>query len=190
MEEIGTSKAQLRRTRFSSRPHQDRQLYCVPTIASASGMIPTIWYIHREDRRKRKRIDLDPEQLTTITQIKEAELLTTSRRLDAVTHCESRVADSQGFRTGRIFQKGGDWALLQRQRMCYGWKQFHFLMHRILKKELSKFKITSSSQRSREARASDRNLSIRICRSSGYVISWVRFSRGMNISSRQLILGH
>ena len=37
---------------------------------------------------------------------KRAEHVASSRRLDAETHCGSRNADSQGFRTGRIVEIG------------------------------------------------------------------------------------
>ena len=46
---------------------------------------------------------------------KRAEHVTSSRRVDAETHCEARKADSQGFRTGRICQNGGDWTVLYHQ---------------------------------------------------------------------------
>ena len=95
--------------------------------------------------------------MTIITQ-KRAEYVSSSSRLDAKTHCESRNANSQGSRTGKFCQDGGHCAFL-----------YHHFMQRILiAKEFSQLNVTSNSYRSRADRAGDRNRSIQICRSSGY----------------------
>ena len=46
-----------------------------------------------------------------INYAKTAETPTSSRRLDATTHRESRDADSESVRTGRICQNNGDWTI-------------------------------------------------------------------------------
>ena len=60
------------------------------------------------------QIDLEPEQLSLITQ-KNANHVTNSRRLVATTHRESRDADSESFRTGSICWNGGKWTTLHYQ---------------------------------------------------------------------------
>ena len=59
-------------------------------------MRPNIWYLHQEKAEEEEEIDVDPEQLTIITQ-ERAEHVTSSRRLD----------------------NGGDWTILYHQRICY-----------------------------------------------------------------------
>ena len=66
-EDIATSKAHVRTRTFSPRPYGHTP-YCAFTFVFASGIIPKISYLHREDWRKKQEIDLDQEQLTTITQ--------------------------------------------------------------------------------------------------------------------------
>ena len=57
---------------------------------------------------------------------------TSSRRLVATIHWESRDADSQSIRTGSICQNVGNWTLLLHWWNCCGWKQLYSFMHRIL----------------------------------------------------------
>ena len=123
----------------------------------------------RRSEDEEEQTDLDPEQLTI--HAKREELITSSRRRDAKTHCESQNADSQ--------------SLPSRQNLPERWKLSNSILPRYLvwmdtfllpfvctaklrAKEYSIFKITSNPKRSREDRASDRNRSIRICRNLGY----------------------
>ena len=130
-------------------------------------------YLHlvptpRRSEDEEEQIDLDPEQLTI--HAKRAGHVTSSRRRDAKTHCESQNADSQ--------------SLPSKQKLPERWKLSNSILPRNLvwmdtfllpfvrtaklrAKDFSMFKITSNSKRSREDRASDRNRSIRICKNLG-----------------------
>ena len=57
-----------------------------------------------------EQIDLDPDQLTLISQ-KTAERATSSRRLVATAHRESRNTDSESFRRGIICHSCGKWTV-------------------------------------------------------------------------------
>ena len=104
---ITTSRVHSTTRRLSSRPHW-QAIYRAFTIAFASGLRLNN-QVHTPRRAEdEEQIDLEPEQLTLITK-KTAKRATSSRRLDATTHRESRDADSQGFRTGSICQNGGNW---------------------------------------------------------------------------------
>ena len=114
-------------------------------------------------------IDLDPEQLSLITQ-KQRNDATNSRRLAATTHRKSRDADSESFRTGSMWQNGGKWTTLHYHWIRHGWKQLcsFYAENTQVSKDFSKVKITSNSWQSRQERASDMNRSIRICWNFGH----------------------
>ena len=114
-------------------------------------------------------IDLDPEQLSLITQ-KQRNNATSSRRLAATTHRKSRDADSESFRTGSIWQNGGKWTTLHYHWIRHGWKQLYsfYAENTQVSKDFSKVKITSISWQSRQERARDRNRSSRICWNFGH----------------------
>ena len=88
-QENTTSKA-LMTTRRSSRPYWQATCF-VFTIEFPSGMKPKIWYLRREDRKKKSKLTSILKYATR------AECVTSSRRFDAKTYCESQKADSQGF---------------------------------------------------------------------------------------------
>ena len=132
----------MRTRRFSSVPHWQATC-CASTIAFAIGVIPKTWYAHREDRGNNYE--------------KTAEHVTSSRQLDAKTHCESLDSDSQSVRIGRICQNGEGWTLL----FGYGWKKFYSSLQRTLRAEkFSKSGLQAICSRSRGDRASDRNRSV------------------------------
>ena len=60
-------------------------------------------------RRSEHDEEIDLEQLTFIS--KKTANNATSSRLVATSHCESRDADSESFRTGNICQNGGKWTV-------------------------------------------------------------------------------
>ena len=155
-----TCKAQFENEKILIKTILARNLLCIHSC-----------FCHRyetESLAEGWEIGLDSEQLTIITQ-KKAKWVTRSTTLDAKTHCESRNADPQDFRTGENCQNSGYWANLYHQWFCCGWKMFHSFMRRMLRgKEFSKVKITSNSYQSREDRAGDRKSGSRICRRSGY----------------------
>ena len=76
-----------------------------------------------------EQIDHEPEQLTLFMQ-ETANNATSSSRLVAAIHWESRDTDSESFRTSSICQNGGNWTILYYQWLCHGWKQFYSSMRR------------------------------------------------------------
>ena len=68
-----------------------------------------------------EQIDLEPRAVDS-DYAKTAKRATSSRRLGAKCHRESRDADSESFRTGITCQNGGKWTILHYQGICYGWK--------------------------------------------------------------------
>ena len=117
-----------------------------------------------------EKINLEPEQLASVAERKTADNATSSRRLDAASHRESRDADSESCRTGIICQNGGKWTILHHHWICYGWKHLYSFVQRFLRtKEFSKFEISISSERSCQDRTSDWKRRILICTQFG---SW------------------
>ena len=123
---------------------------------------------------------------------------TSSRRLDAATHRESRDADSKRFRTGSSCQNDGKWTILQHQRICQEWKQFYSFLQRTLRtKEFLIVEMTSSSCRCQD-RTSDWNWCILTCKTLVIELqvpsqqpwmskSWVWIARGIEQYARQFI---
>ena len=160
MNKFNTPKVHSRTRRCSAIP------FCRQSTKYFQSHLPVVWDRNfgthtLKSEEEEEVIEIDPEQLTIITQKKRAEHVTSSRRLDAETHCESRNADSQGFRKDRMSQNVEIGQFLHHGWICYGWKQFYSFMQRILRaQEFLKFKNASNCQRSREDRTSNRNRSI------------------------------
>ena len=166
-EEQTTSKAHKRTRSCSSSPHQ-QEICSVFTIAFASGMRPHIWYLHRDNWKQKRTSTSTPEQLILILLSKSG----TCHTLEA-TRCKNslrierrrftELPNSSTFaRTEEIGQ-----LYITNDSVVDGGRSTFFMQRRLRAKEFSKFKRTSNSQRSLEDRASDRNRSIRICRTSG-----------------------
>ena len=139
---ITTSKAHWRSRRFPSRPCW-QATFCVFTIVFARVVRYRKFgtYTEKIEEEENRR----PPRAVDHTRATRAEHATSSRRLDAKSHCESRNVDAQGFRTGRICQNGGNWTVLYHQRLWHKWKQFYSFMQRILiAEEFSMFKVTST----------------------------------------------
>ena len=93
----------------------------------------------------RRRAHRSRTRTVEIDHVTTANNATSSRRLDAATHRESRDSDSQSFRTGNTCQNGGKCATQVPMNLSWMETVLHFFAETLRTREFSKFESASNS---------------------------------------------